>query len=118
MIVFDESALVALFSGYLPIYRLWASADRGHVVVAFPAAAMAEAGRQAEVSESAWDALLWSATVKVLPLGQAAATRIGSWSGSGSLAARHTVWESRATGWPVLTCVPDQYGSDVRLVSM
>jgi hypothetical protein len=116
MLVFDESAMVALFAGYRPIYRIWEAADRGRAVVAFPTAAMAEAGCQADLSQTAWDPLLWSSAVHVLPLGEAAAKQIGSWPGA--LAAKHVVWESRATGWPVLTCAPDRYGPDVSLISV
>jgi hypothetical protein len=116
MLVFDESAMVALLDGYMPIYRIWASADRGHVVVAFPTAAMIAASHAADVSETAWDSLLWSASVRVRPLDEAAARHIGSWTGS--VATRHVVWESRAIGWPVLTCTPDQYGPDVPHISV
>lgn len=116
MFVFDESALVALFAGYKPVFRVWDSADQGRVVVAFPATAMAEAGRQAEISPTAWDPLVWSVSVRVLPLGESAAKHIGSWTGS--LATKHALWESLATGWPLLTCAPDQYGSEVRLIAM
>ena len=31
MFVFDESALVALFAAYVPVYRLWDRVDRGKV---------------------------------------------------------------------------------------
>lgn len=116
MLVFDASAMVALFDAYKPVYNVWRNADRGHAVVAFPAAAMVEAGRQSEISETAWDPVLWSATVSVLPLGEAAATQIGTWSGS--LAVRHAIWESRATGWPVLTRVPEQYDDTVPVIAV
>ncbi|MEV4517326.1 hypothetical protein AB0K00_51280 [Dactylosporangium sp. NPDC049525] len=116
MFVFDDSALVALFAAYMPVYRLWERADRGQAVVGFPAAAMAAAGHQADVSPTAWDPLLWSVTVSVLPFGEEAAKQVGSWTGS--LAAKHVIWESRATGWPVLTCAPEQYGPGVRLLSV
>jgi hypothetical protein len=82
MLVFDESAMVALLAAYKPIYGIWDSADRGHVVVAFPAAALHDASREAEAGRTAWDPLLWSATVHVLPLGESAAKQIGCWAGS------------------------------------
>ncbi len=116
MLVFDASAIVALFDAYTPVYNVWRTADRGLSALAFPSAAMVEAGRRAAISETAWDPVLWSPSISVLPLGEAAATQLGAWTGS--LAMGHTIWESRATGWPVLTCIPEDYGDGVEIFAV
>jgi hypothetical protein len=58
--------------------------------------------------------MLWSPTITVLPLGQAAAVHVGTWSGT--LAARHCVWESIQLGWPILTRDGALYAPDVRVL--
>jgi hypothetical protein len=116
MFVLDASAMVALFDSYEPLRELWFRADSGEIALAFPASAMLEAGDRAGISSTAWDPLLWSTSMLVLPLGEAAAKQLGT--RTGSHAARHAVWESNATGWPVLTCEPDQYGAGVHLYSV
>jgi hypothetical protein len=116
MFVLDASAMVALFDSYEPLRELWFRADSGEITLGFPAAAIVEAGERAGISPTAWDPVLWSTSMLVLPLGEAAAKRLGAWTGSH--AARHAVWESNATGWPVLTCEPDQYGAGAHLYAV
>ncbi|MDG6100641.1 hypothetical protein Daura_03145 [Dactylosporangium aurantiacum] len=113
MFVLDASAIVALFDSYDPVLELWSHADCDELLLAFPVAAMIEAGERAEISATAWDPLLWSTSMRVLPIGEVAAKHLGTQIGS--LAARHAVWESAATGWPVLTCEPDLYGAGVHV---
>ena len=116
MFVLDASAMVALFDSYDPLLELWFRADRGELCLAFPAMAMVEAGERADIGRTAWDPLLWSASMKVLPLGEVAAKELGAWSGS--LATRQAVWESEGTGWPVLTRDPRQYAADAHIFAL
>jgi hypothetical protein len=109
MFVLDASAMVALFNSYDPLLDLWFRADNGELALVFPAAAMVEAADRAGISPTAWDPVLWSTSMCVLPLGEAAGKRLGACTGS--LAARQAVWESVATGWPVLTREPELYGA-------
>ncbi|MEV0134738.1 hypothetical protein AB0H83_40545 [Dactylosporangium sp. NPDC050688] len=113
MFVLDASAIVALFDAYDPLLELWSRADCGEMPLGFPVGAMIEASERAGIRSTAWDPLLWSTSMLVLPLGEAAAKQLGVQTGS--LAARHAVWESAATGWPVLTREPDLYGAGAHL---
>ncbi|GGM70651.1 hypothetical protein ACFFX1_28790 [Dactylosporangium sucinum] len=107
MFILDASALAALFNSYDPVFQVWLKADRDDLMIGFPAAAMVEASDRIGARPGDWELLLLSAGVVVLPLDQTAAAAIGTWRGS--VAACQAVWESRATGWPVLTCDPKQY---------
>lgn len=101
MFVLDATALVALLDAYEPVFALWRRADAEQVALGIPATSIVEAGERAAVSASAWEPLLWSPTITVLPFGEAAAVQLGTWSGT--LAARHSMWESTHLGWPILT---------------
>lgn len=116
MFVLDASAIVAMFDAYEPLMNLWFRADRGDFPLAFPAAAIVEADDQAGIRPTAWEPVLWSPSMKVLPLDEAAATTVSAWSGS--LAVRQAIWESEATGWPVLTCDPGQYAAEAYVLAV
>lgn len=116
MFVLDASAIVALFNAYEPVLDLWFRADSGEIVLAFPAVAMMEAGELAGIGSTAWDPVLWAPSLRVLPLGETAAKHLGAWIGS--FATRHAVWESEATGWPVLTREPHRYGAGTHVYAV
>lgn len=77
------------------------------MTLGFPAIAIVEVGQSHEVTANQWSTLLWPTNVEILPLGESAAVEIGTWSGT--LAARHTLWEARALGWTILTRDPNLY---------
>ncbi|WP_344509337.1 hypothetical protein [Dactylosporangium maewongense] len=102
MLVFDATALAALFDAYPPIWALWHRADHGHTQLGLPVAAIIEAGQMVEASVSAWEFILQSTGVTVLPLMERAAVEISAWSGV-SLAARQSMWEAQALNCPLVT---------------
>jgi hypothetical protein len=107
VLVFDATALTALFDAHPPVWAWWKRADDGQVTLGFPAAAIVEVGETGEVTPNQWSTLLWPETIEVLPLGESAAVEIGSWTGT--LAARQSMWEARALGWTILTRDPRLY---------
>lgn len=116
MFVLDATALVAVIDGSQPAYRIWERADNEELTIAIPALAILDAGEQRQVDRGAWDAILWSPTVEVLPLGQTGAVEIGVWRGV--LHARHALWEAERLGWPVLTADPGLYGPQARVLAV
>lgn len=112
MLVFDTTALIALLDSHRSLVEAWQSADRGEISLAFPAAALADAGQARGVLSSAWDVLLWPSRVLVTPLSGPIATEIGEWTGS--LAVRHVLWESRHLDWPIVTRNRRLYGPDAK----
>ncbi|MEV8510795.1 hypothetical protein [Dactylosporangium sp. NPDC051484] len=107
MLVLDATALEALFHGYRPLSALWHRADEGLVELGFPALAIVEAGTELEAPASAWDSVLWPPAISVLPLTERAAVEISAWSGT--LAARHALWEARHMNCPLVTRQPELY---------
>ena len=114
MFVLDATALVALFDAYEPIFALWRRADAEQVALGIPAASIVEASERAEIRASAWEPFLWSPTITVLPIGEAAAVQLGTWSGT--LAARHSLWEATQLGWPILTRDGQLYAPDSKVL--
>ena len=80
-------------------------------MVALALRAVAPCGADAEASASAWDAILWSQTITVLPLTERVAVEISAWTGTP--AARHSLWEARAMNCPIVTRQPDLYAPGV-----
>jgi hypothetical protein len=109
-LVFDATALAAMFNSYPPLWALLQRADLGMVRLGFPALAIVEAGTMIGASASAWHPFLFISSISVLPLGQAPAIEIGSWSGT--LGARHALWEARYIDCPLITRRPELYASD------
>jgi hypothetical protein len=108
VLVFDATALVALFNSHPTVFMLWQRADEGATEIAVPALAVVEAGSALRTSPTAWDRFLWTDAITVLPLGERAAVEIASWSGT--FAARHSLWEARILDCPLVTTEPDLYG--------
>jgi hypothetical protein len=107
VLVFDATALAALFDAYPPVWALWRTADQGLGQVAVPALAIVEAGTAVEAPASAWDPILWSRSITVLPLTERAAVETSAWQGT--FGARHARWEARALGCPLITRQPELY---------
>ena len=72
-----------------------------NVTVTFPTGAMLDAARLLGIRPSAWDAVLWSTRVRVVPLSEVVAKEIGDQAGS--VGVRHALWEARQLGWPIVT---------------
>jgi hypothetical protein len=108
-LVFDTSAIVALFQGEPGPVRWWRLADDelSGVKIAFPVGAMLDAARESGIRSSAWDGPLWPPQVRVLPLDETAAKEIGDQPGQ--LGVRHVQWEAAQLGWPILTSTPGAY---------
>jgi predicted nucleic acid-binding protein len=53
-LLFDASALVALFAAHDRVYALWIAAEEASVPVLLPATAIAEANRKLRASDGAW----------------------------------------------------------------
>jgi hypothetical protein len=115
-LVFDTSAIVAVFDARPTPYEYWQLADNedADVVVAFPVGSMLDAAELLRIRASAWDGPLWSPNVHVLPLTESVAKEIGDQAGS--LGTRHALFESTHLGWPVLTAEPDRYPQGTSLL--
>lgn len=107
MLVFDATAIVALFQSHPIVYTLWEAADAGRQQIGLPVLAVVEAGTILETRESAWDVFLDPETVNVLPLMERAGIEIAGWPGSP--AARHALWEARHMACPLVTREPGLY---------
>jgi hypothetical protein len=107
VLVFDATAIVALFRSHPIIYTLWEAADAGRQQIGLPVLAVVEAGTILETNPSAWDVFLDPETVNVLPLAERAGVEIAGWPGS--FAARHALWEARHMDCPLVTRDPGLY---------
>jgi hypothetical protein len=114
VLVFDATALEALFHGHQPLNALWHRADEGLIRLGFPALAVVEAGMALGASARDWDIVLWPPQVTVLPLDVTAAVEIASWSGT--LAARHALWEALHMDCPIVTRDEGLYAPGVAMV--
>lgn len=103
VLVFDATAIEALFHGHDVLYRLFVRADEGRTTLIFPALCVVEAGTALGASLSSWDLYLWVPNVEILPLGQTAAVEISTWHGE-SFGARQALWEAQRIGCPLVTC--------------
>lgn len=106
-LVYDATALLALFRGVRRAYLFWEEADKGALGLVFPAAAVAEANWWLQASWSAWATLIWPERVDVAPLDTPAALDSGDFAGS--LATAHAIRETRQLDGVVLTGRPQDY---------
>lgn len=111
-IVFDASALVALFNAEAIAYDYWSRADIGEETVVFPAVAVADANVVLGASYDDWSHLLWAEGVSVAPLDGSSAVETGRRT-CVSLSIAHAVQEAKAVGGAVLTSWPHAYGGAV-----
>lgn len=106
-LVFDASALVALFEAHDLVYRLWERANAGEALIVVPTAAIADANGNLTATHDSWSAVLWPNDVVTTPLTEDVAIEIGPWSGG--LATRHVVYEAQAVRGIVVTRAPREY---------
>jgi hypothetical protein len=114
-LVFDGSALVALFVGHERVSALWFAAEEAGVPVVLPAASIALANRQLKASDNAWSALLFGNNVHALDLSLASA--LSASRESGDLDVAHACVEARAAAAAVVTAIPDAYDPRVRAIT-
>lgn len=109
-LVYDPSALIALFDAHPLAYDYWKRADAGSITLVFPALAIAEANLTLRASYSAWSTLLWAGNVTIAPLDASTAIEVGE-RGHHDLATGHVIRETRAVRGVVLTSRPQLYSS-------
>lgn len=104
-LIFDHTAIIALFRGYPAVYHYWTRADAGEVRIVLPAAAVAEANRMLRAPWNAWEAVLFPnpdapGAVSVSPLDEHTAVEAGL---HGDAATGHVTYEARAVRGVVVT---------------
>lgn len=115
-VVFDASALVALFAAHPDLLLLVRMAEWGRITACLPTACIAHAQETVQ-SPTGWEFLFAAVNVRTVPLGETAAVEIGLWPGL--LAVRHAVHEARSLDAEVVTCSPGDYaGLDVPLLAL
>lgn len=110
-LVFDSSALIALFEANDLAYRIWTRADQGKRLLIVPAGAVLEANQTLKATDNAWSVLLYPRDVIPTTLSPAVAIEIGPWSGT--IGQRHATYEAITVGGIVVTRNPDGYGPEV-----
>jgi uncharacterized membrane protein YfbV (UPF0208 family) len=117
IVVYDSTALLALFRSQVRAFDFWELADAGRIGIIFPAAAVAEANRFHQETWDAWSVMTWPEQVNVAPLDLTAAVELAGLPGG--LAVAHTIWEARQVEGAVLTGRPQDYaGTDVPVLSL
>ncbi len=113
-VVFDASALVALFAAHDDLLLLLRMAEWGRITACLPTTCIAHA-QETVLAPTGWEFLFAATNVRTVPLGETTAVEIGMWAGP--LAARHAVHEARSMDTEVVTCSPGDYaGLDVPLL--
>ncbi|MBT8224966.1 MAG: hypothetical protein HKP61_11660 [Dactylosporangium sp.] len=107
-LVYDSSALIALFDAHPLAYDYWKRADIGKITLVFPALAIADANLPLRASYSAWSVLLWPPSIGVAPLDAGTAIEVGKHA-EHDLATTHVIRETRAVRGIVLTSRPHLY---------
>lgn len=100
-LVFDTSALVALFAGVPQMEDLLEAAHGGESTVILPAAAMADAEAQVRAGKNGWEAILRTDNLYPMDLSTGTAVEIGAQPGT--LAARHAAHEAFEAGATIVT---------------
>jgi hypothetical protein len=114
-LIFDATALVALFNGNERVSALWMAAEEVSAPVVLPTAAVAIANRKLKASDNAWSAILFGANVYALDLSMAAA--LGASRELGDLDVAHTSYEALATGGTIVTGTPKSYDRRLRAIA-
>jgi hypothetical protein len=107
-IVFDDSALIALFGGHPYVSDVYAQCEITRRPALFPATAILSANGHLVASHDAWSAVLMSRSVVVLDLTAAVAVAAGLEQLVDSATA-HCIVEAEATSGAVLTDRPESY---------
>lgn len=105
-LVFDHTAIIALFRGHRKAFGHYNRADVGQVFLVLPAAAVAEANLTIHGVWKTWEALLYPEAVTVAPLDEHSALEAGL---LGDIAIGHAMYEARAVRGLVVTSNPDPY---------
>lgn len=105
-LIFDHTAIIALFNGHRKAFGHYHRADVGQVTLVLPAAAMAEANRTIHGVWKTWEAVLYPEAVMVAPLDAHSALEAGL---LGDIAIGHAVYEARAARGLIVTSHPDPY---------
>lgn len=117
ILVYDTTALLALFRAQVRAYDYWHMADRGEIGIIFPGAAVAEANRFQQETWNAWSVMFWPDQVNVAPLDGTAAVEMAGLPGG--LGVAHTIWEAKQVEGVVLTGRPQDYaGTDVPVLPL
>lgn len=100
-LIFDDTALTALFDAHQRVYRLWQRAHTDHLSVLIPAGAVFTANARLQASDEAWAAVLGAPPVTVLDLSpaRALAAAVYSWD----VAVGHTSVEARDVDATIVT---------------
>lgn len=104
-LIFDHTAIIALFRSHPAVYHYWTLADAGEVRIVLPAAAMADANRMLRAPWNAWEAMLFPnadvpGAVTVSPLDEHTAVEAGL---HGDVATGHVTYEARQIQGVVVT---------------
>lgn len=115
-LLFDASALVALFEGHVRVGRLWVWAEREAVTLLLPAAAIAAANQRLQASDNAWEAVLLTPNVIALDLTPATGLAVSRYPLD--LATGHAAAEAAATGATIVTAAPEAYPPPLRTAGL
>jgi hypothetical protein len=104
-LIFDQTAIIALFRSHPGVYHYWTLADAGEARIVLPAAAVAEANRMLRAPWNAWEAVLFPnpdapGAVAVAPLDEHTAVEAGQ---HGDVATGHVTYEARQIHGVVVT---------------
>lgn len=105
-LLFDDTALIALFDAHQPVYRLWLNAEADGTVILIPAGCVFAANVRLRTTDGAWAAILGAERVAVLELtaGRALAASAYSWN----VAVGHASVEARDVDATIVTA---RYGA-------
>jgi hypothetical protein len=109
--VFDHTAIVALFQGSTPAFRVWQAAEDDKLTLILPAVAVAEANAVLGADSNAWRAILDPGRVVVTPLDESTAIEVGM--GVGSLVLSHVIHEAGHTQGEIVTAAPWKYPTGI-----
>lgn len=110
-LLFDASALIALFEVHPRVYRAWDAAPKQGRAVLLPSTAIAVANHQLNATDNAWEPILHDDRVLVLDL--TATTALGTSRYPGGLAVAHASFEAAATGAVIVTATPSMYPNEL-----
>ncbi|HEX8630876.1 MAG TPA: hypothetical protein VF755_22190 [Catenuloplanes sp.] len=100
-LLFDDTALLALFAAHVPVSRMWERAEAERRPILVPAGAVFAVNAQMRAAEQAWDAILGADHVTALDLtpSRALAASAYSWD----VAVGHAAVEARDVDATIVT---------------
>lgn len=111
-ILFDDTALIALFDWNPQVKRTWEHAEAEDIPVLYPAAAIHQANLRVRATDGAWAVLLDRPNGKVLALTREVA--LAASRHSDDLALGQSIVEASLAGAIVVTARPLEYPAVVR----